>query len=91
VEKPRIVYEHVTHALRVKQQVQMGGFGPVTYRPRVYKHLDDDIGPHAFIKSPDAYTQQQEARMVWEAPGMRGPLEPQILHVPAMTEFCRRI
>ncbi|MNM29970.1 hypothetical protein D3C81_405210 [compost metagenome] len=64
--------------------------GPVAYRAREYRELEDAPGVLGFVKPPDLYASQREYRFLWTVVDGE-EVSPRVVSCPNIVPFVKRV
>jgi hypothetical protein len=94
ISDPHLFYYLISEALEKVFMIKRSSWGPVQYRERSNRHLDEEIGQLGYVK-PEKYRYQNEVRFLWERfyPDHRKieELKRITLHIPGISALCKRV
>lgn len=89
IRDPLTVFHLISKVLYNRHPLRRRSIGKVTYADRRFR-AGESPGSIGFVKPRDPYSDQEEFRMLW-IPETEYPIVPEILEVPEIAKYCRRI
>jgi len=90
ITNPTRAFDLLDAAVARRFPVLGGAFSLVSYTSTRYVEDEPEPGLLGFVKEPDGFAHQREARMLW-LPQVQGVLEQGIVDATGLSTVCRRI
>lgn len=89
ITDPAAFFKTLTRALLAHAVLHEAAMGPIIYRDRVIRNMDDAPGPIGFVKPPDIYASDREYRFLWTV--MQEKITGVLLDVPEARRYLKRL
>lgn len=89
ITNPFAFFNVVTQALLGHTALKEAAMGPIIYKERLIKNMDESPGPIGFVKPPDIYASDREYRFLWTV--IQAEIKGILIDVPDASRYLKRL